>query len=239
MTPTGRSHLGPPLAILLSAAAFGCGLLDLPSFGDIVFQLPKRSYTMSTDDPRWKQPPPQGVPDLTCGPGGLVADCCRPPAPAGPIDCGVYPLACLEGEQVCALKFAYEQVQMIDLGQVPALKQFQGRVLSEMALTRIEVAVDNQLNLAVPPMDLFIGAAELTSSDGAHYLATIPTTAPGQHTHEVELTPEAQQVFSEFARDFQTPFNFIVSATMVVRGNTPTPQGMLKITVGGQVSAKL
>src|SRR3954469_23206516 len=103
--------------ILLS----GCGLINaLDKLKNITFMLPKRMYSVSTTDPRWKTPPAEGIPAVSCGsgPGALVMDCCMP-IPGGPaVDCVRSPLVCSEGK--CALKFTYEQVQSVNLAmEVP------------------------------------------------------------------------------------------------------------------------
>lgn len=225
---------------MASLAGFGCGLLDdLNSLRGINFNLPKKSYSISTDDPRWKQPPPGGVPAVPCGAGGVIMNCCMP-APGVSIDCTRSPLECSDG--TCALKFTFEQVAKIDLvKEVPALANVQGKILSDILLKTLEIDIGNGLNVMLPSVDLYIAPADVTSVAGgrAHKLAQIPSKAPGFQGHEsVPLDGDAQARFSSFAKDFQTPFNFIVAAEVLVKSGTPTPQGKLDVSISGQVEAR-
>ncbi len=221
----------------------GCGLIDLASFRGVTFKLPSKSYSVSTTDPRWKAPPPGGVPNITCGTGGLVMDCCKPPAPVPAINCVQFPLTCDAGPpSVCALKFSYEVAQVIDLAkEVPDLKQVKGMVLSEILLKQIDVTITSTLNLATPPIDLYVAPAGVTtaSNPNVRKIGTIPAKPPNfVGTEIVTIGADAQQAFSGYARDFQTPFNILISTTVLVKGGTATPSGKLDFVVSGTVEAR-
>ena len=80
----------------------------------------------------------------------------------------------------------------------------------------------------------------LVRKNGAKKLATIPAIAPGfRGMQQIPLDPPAQQAFSNFAKDFQTPFNIIMSTVMTVRGDQKPPQGRLDVNVSGKAKAKL
>jgi hypothetical protein len=215
----------------------GCGLinaLDKLKEG-VTFDLPSQMYSVSTDNPNWRPPPAGGIPPLPCGPTQLIADCC-----AAPVDCKSTPLVC-EAEK-CALKFNYEEVKAVNLSQDPALKQYDGMVFTDVLLKEIDLVIDNQLNVSTPPVSLFIAPSDVTSSTapGAQLLATIPTQPPGfKGNVVVPLDSNAQQLFSTFARATKTPFNLIMSASVLVKAGEPVPSGHVDLTVGGKVQAKL
>jgi hypothetical protein len=220
----------------------GCGLIDeLQNFKGINFQLPDRKYSVSTDDPNWHPPPIDGVPAISCGPGGIVMDCCVPPAPLPAIDCTRSPLACEAG--TCALKFVYDQVQAIDLAkEVPSLANSKGTIFSQVLLKTIDVGIDtNTMNVTLPPVNIYLApAAVRTSGDpAAKRIGMISMKSPGYTgTETITLDDAAQQLFSMYARDFQTPFNIIIATEVVMRAGSPIPKGRLDFRVGGKVEAK-
>lgn len=221
---------------LVAAAVVGggCGLLDaLDKFKGITFQLPSRMYTVTTEDPRWRSPPPGGVPPVPCG-GGL-GDCCAPP-----ISCSQFPLMCDEGK--CALKFSYEEVSKVDLAKdAPELAAHKGDIFSTVTLKQIDLQIDNGLNVALPTIELYVAPASVTShtGNGAKRIGTIPRQpAAFKGTVQLPLDDAGQQAFSNFARDFQTPFNFIMSASVVIKSGEPTPMGKIVVVVSGAVEAK-
>lgn len=234
--------MNPRRLPLLLLALMGCDLIDQLKNPTIAFTLPKQTFNVSTNDPRWKQPPDEGVPNLTCGSGAgaLVMDCCVPPAPAPPLNCQLYPMTCEAGS--CVMKFNYEQASPITLAdQVPQLRGQKGNIIKEILLKEIELTLNNTFNVPLPPVAIFIAPADVTSASdpGAQRLVNLPAvTMAMQSKQTILVDAQAQQAFSRFAKDFQTPFNLIASTTMVIRPGTPKPQGMLEVIVSGKVEAK-
>jgi hypothetical protein len=228
-----------PVMLLLLAS---CGLVnELENFKGINFQLPIRKYSVSTDDPQWHAPPDTGIPAISCGAGGIVADCCNPPAPFPTIPCAQYPLACDGG--VCSLKFAYEQVQAVDLAKdVPSLSSSKGQIFSSMTLTTIDIVVDeNTMNVTLPPVDIYLAPASAmtASNSGAKKIGSMSSKPAGfTGPDTIKLDDAAQKLFSMFANDFQTPFNIIISTNVVYRSGGPVPKGKISFSVGGKVAAK-
>jgi len=236
-----RKQLG--LALVLTTGlvpTLGCGLADqLDKLRTVSFRLPQRSYSVSTMDPRWKHPPAGGIPQVPCGPGGVTPDCCSFPMGGMSVDCARSPMVCDAGS--CALKFRYEQDSRVDLGgEVPALKSVGSSILSEVKLKEIELEIANSLNVALPPVDLFVAPENVTSPamGGAHKIATIEGLTPGfRGQQKIQLTPEAQRAFSSFATDFKTPFNLLMATEMLYKGG-PTPMGQVDLQMSGTVEAK-
>jgi hypothetical protein len=235
-----KARLIPAMFLFLA----GCGLVnELKDFKGINFQLPVRKYSVSTDDPQWHAPPETftSIPPISCGSGGVVADCCNPPPPFPNFGCDKVPLACDGG--VCSLKFAYEQVQAVDLAkEVPSLSSSGGQIFSSMTLTTIDLTVDeNSLNVTLPPVDIYLAPASAnTASDpGAKKIGTMSSKAAGfTGPDTIKLDDAAQKLFSMFANDFRTPFNIIISTNVVYRSGGPVPKGKISFSVGGKVAAK-
>jgi hypothetical protein len=231
MTNSRRGALAA--AVLLLG---GCHLLDaLDQLKSISFKLPAQMYTVSTSDSRWHNlPAGTMIPPFPCG-GGTTVTCCE-----APIDCKQVPLVC-ENEQ-CALKFTFEDAQKIDLASVGELGAYKGKVFSDVLLKELNLGVDSMLNVSTPPIDLYVAPANVTtaSGPGAEKIATIPPQPAGMKGNiTVPLAPAAQQAFSNHARDFQTPFNVILSAGIDIKSGEPIPMGKVVFTITGTVEGKL
>jgi hypothetical protein len=231
------------LPLLAALALSGCGLInELENWKGVNFQLPERKYSVSTDDPNWHPPPIDGVPAITCGAGGIVMDCCIPPSPLPAIDCTRSPLSC-DANGTCALTFTYDQVQLIDLArEVPSLASSKGTIFSQVLLKSIDVGIDtNTMNVTLPPVNIFLAPSTVSSAGNpaAKKVATVSMKTPGYTgTESVPLDDAAQQLFSMYARDFQTPFNIIISTDVVIAAGSVVPKGRLDFRVGGKVEAK-
>jgi len=224
--------------VAVATGLAGCGALS--NLGTITFDLPPQSFSFTSLS--WQQPPAgfSTAPAVACGAGEPVADCCNPPAPAPKPDCTVTPLAC--ENSVCVLEFPISASQTINLKmQVPALSSLSGQTLAKISISQVTYTIASDLNVDLPPIDVFIAPASVTSSTdpAAQKFGTIPTSpAKRTTTGNMVLEPDGGAVFSQYATAFSTPFNFIAHATMIVAPGTPTPGGTVDATVTGKVSAK-
>lgn len=233
-----RGYAGLALWGLLGAATFaGCGLLDLDSFRGITFDLPEKSYVIDTSDPKWNTPTEGTVPTVACGPGALTQTCCDVPG----LDCSEHPLVCEAG--ACVYQFDYEVGSVIDLKkEVPQLNASTADALSNILLKNIKVTVNNGLNMALPPVDIFVAPNEAASASDprARKLVQVPSKPAGhQGTETLPLSAEAQQAFSGFATDFGTPFKIFARTRVTVKGGQPAPSGRATARIGGQVEAQI
>jgi hypothetical protein len=231
-------HVRGGLALGL-AGLLGCGLIS-SDIGTLTFQLPAQTFSFDASDPMWKAPP-GNFPAVSCGAGGQVTDCCQSPAGAPAVDCTATPLVCDNG--FCALQYTVSIPQTIDLkSQVPALSSLGGQTLAEITISQIHYHVNNLLNVALPPITIYLGAANVTSAsdpNAVQKFGTLPSV-PAMSTADgdVMLDPAGQAAFAKYAQQFTTPFNFIATSTVLVPAGTPTPAGSAVITVTAQVSAK-
>jgi hypothetical protein len=233
---TVRRVAAAAVAVIGAAgAAASCGLVN-PNIATLSFDLPAETYSFDTSDPAWKSPP-SNFPQVTCGAGGQVADCCNPPAPAPAVDCTATPLVCASG--VCALSFIVTRSQSVNLqAEVPVLASHQS--LANVTISKIHYAEASTLTVPLPSVDIFVAPASVTSADdpSAKKLGTIPG-APAMATiaGDVPLDPDGQAALAGFAQNPGTPFNFITRTTVIVPSGSPTPQGKADITITGQLSA--
>jgi hypothetical protein len=227
------------LAWLATAgAAGGCTMFDQAGGGNLSFDLPAAPFTIDSTDPRWRPPPPYGVPDVVCrGPAALVSNCCQPPPEMPAVDCQAYPLSC-DKSGMCVLAFDYDDAVEIYLARdVPALQHRRHLVLAQATLASIDTRVEaaDAGTLPVQAASLYVapqGAAS-TGAAGAVFLAGIPLTAGTNH---VDLTAAARDALSAFLVDFNMRFVLILSGHVAI-GSAPVPKTALTITVAGKVNA--
>ncbi len=220
-----------------AAGLAGCGALS--NLGTISFDLPPQSFSFDTSSSTWKAPP-ASFPSVGCGAGQTVTDCCNPPAPAPQPDCAATPLAC--ENSVCVLEFPINVSQTINLKmQVPSLSSLSGQTLATISISQVTYTIASTLNVDLPPVDVFIAPSNVTSASdpAAQKFGTIPASPANRTTTgNMTLDPNGGAVFSQYATAFNTPFNFIAHATIIVAPGTPTPGGTVDATVNGKVSAK-
>jgi hypothetical protein len=219
----------------------GCELLDFARNPTVTFKLPRMTYAISTDDPRWKSPPAAFSQKIDCTNAG---DCCMPLPPGAPpelaIDCAAYSLSCDAG--ACATSFPLELPITIDLvKQVPALMGMGSKVVSEITLQSLEYTVTNNIGVDLPAVALSVAPMRVTTATGnaeAKRLATLPPTAAGATAMDaIPLEADAKKAFQGFAKDIQTPFNVIASTNVALASGSPPPKGKVDVVVSGTVTA--
>jgi len=232
-------RVGQVVAFGYAVLGGGCDLIDqIQNLDHVNFTLPKRTYSVDTQDPNWKSPPQGGIPAAPCGPQGPIQNCCMP-APGVTIDCARSPLSCETG--ACALRFTYERVQQINLGgDVSALKAL-NKTLTDVILKQIDIKIEtNTMNTEVPPVDLFVGPMGATKStdSGVTKIGTVPAT-PTMFTADriLALDENAQRAFSALAKDYKTPFQIMLSTTVLIKSGADTPMGKLDLVISGKVEA--
>ena len=219
----------------------GCELLDFARNPTVSFKLPRMTYAITTDDPRWKSPPAAFSQKIDCTTAG---DCCMPPPPGAPpelaIDCAAYSLSCDAG--ACGTSFPLELPITIDLAkQVPALMGMGSKVVSDITLVSLDYTVTNNIGVALPAVALSVAPMRVAAATGnveAKLLATLPPTAAGATSMDtLPLEPDAKKAFQAFAKDLLTPFNVIASTNVALASGSPLPKGKVDVVVSGTVTA--
>jgi hypothetical protein len=220
---TMRSKFSISVIGALLVGALGCGLIstDIAKF---TFKLPAKTYEFGVSA---SQIPAGGTgPKITCGAGGMVATC---PAP----------LSCEAG--VCTGFVPLSVVQKMDLRK-DAAELADYTSAENLAIERIQYSVVSTANIDVPTIDIYLAPAGVTdpnSPDAKKFGSVPPILAGTSRTGDVVKEPDADAVFQSFAADINAPFNFIAATTVPIPTGSPTPTGSVKITINGELSAKV
>lgn len=244
MRRASPARMFAPGALAATVAVLGCGLIS-SDITKLSFDLPPKSYAFDTAN--WNLPAGANFPDVPCGDGQVVTDCCHPPAPLPAVDCAVTPLSCdavASGGSACALHQPITVTQTVNLGQeVPVLRSLSGQRLVDITISQIRYTVVNTLNVDLPPVELFLaadGVKDTSDPSKVMKFGTVPSMAAmTDATGAVRLEDDAEQIFARYAAEFATPFTFLATTTVVVPSGSPIPNGRVDITVTGQVSAGL
>lgn len=216
----------------------GCGLID-SDIARVNFALPSKTYTVNTSSFNL---PAGDTPEVPCGSGQTVMDCCNPPQPFPMPDCAMTPLTCEPngaGPAVCTAVVSVSVSQAVNFSaEVPDLAG--ATSLVDLRIEQINYAVpSNTLNVDVPPLALYLAPAGVTdpSDPGAVKFGTVPMIpAMSTPSGTVMREPNADAKLASFASDPSTPFAFIGATTIKVPSGTPTPTGTIQIVVSGQLS---
>jgi hypothetical protein len=222
----------------------GCDLIEFAKNPVLNFQLPPRTYKLSTQDPNWKKPPALFQQPISCTD---AASCCSPPgAPPGfqpPAECTQVPIVCQNS--VCGVEFPLEVFQTINLSQdAPSLATSAGSAFSEITLQSLTFKITNGVGVEFPPVKLYVAPETVKSAQGmpagVQYIAETPRAPAGVVTMDTRDTSnEARTAFAGHARDFRKPFNFIaLTKVAVLSGMLPT-DGDVTIEVSGSIAARL
>jgi hypothetical protein len=240
-----RSPPGLPLGLALGffaagiGAVGGCGLVS-SDIATLSFDLPERHYVFDTA--AWNLP----MATLPAVPCTSDAMCCSAALALG-YDCTKGPaLVCDTPTAVgaCAVKLPVEPPpQIIDLGmQVSELSSLNGQTLASVSISQISYDVVSSLNIDLPPVELFLAPQNVTSAADpmAQKFGTVPATPKNATISggKVALEPNSEAIFSSYARNFKTPFQFLSRTVVTIRGGDTTPMGKVDIKVRGKVSAR-
>lgn len=216
------------LLATLAGLAPGCGFAD-EDVTTVRFELTPVRYGLDT---RLLHVPPEFW-RLRCDTNPNV--CCQT------IDCAVAPLVCRDG--ACVNDFHFESYGTIDLRmQQPALSRVGAARVADFYLSHIRYDVNNQLNIALPALDLYVAPVEITSSadPAAQKFGIMP--AVGAKTavknRQVRILSDSRQLFARYARDWQA-FNLIIVAPVVVQSTMAPLAGSATMDVTIEVSGSL
>jgi hypothetical protein len=212
----------------------GCSWWDEDTSDHVDFALPSITFTVSPSDPQWRKWPSPNtpVPGFVCsGPEALSTDCCAPP-----YDCQRYPFACDPTTHFCALTFAMESAQTVDLVEKSsAVAAVRGHVFSRVELLSLSTLVDLSPELPIRSASLYVGPGGLAASTdpAATFFASVILFPEAQ-----PVVPDlaGQQAFSNLARDYEAPFSVLLSAHVVIP-NDDSPKGTFSATLSGQARA--
>ena len=232
-------------ALWLSCAvmtASGCGLID-SDITDFDLSLPEREVSFDTAD--WM------LSDGGANDGALPEVSCS----GMPTVCGTAMAEFCAAEDVCSgscnaaetcdVNVAVALWNTFELGRErPELEQIEGQPLVSVKIRRVYFSVtENTLTTDSPVMTVYVGPETVMSpSDpGAQAVGIIPSVAAGTTVtdRDVELTASGEDILADFMKDYETPFNLIVGADVVVGAGDTLPSGKMVAVVKATASAGL
>jgi hypothetical protein len=222
------------LMLSLGPVWVGCSSWDEDTPDHLDFALPTMAWTLSVGDPQWRKSPGPDVemPRFLCAGGqALSSDCC-----ARGFDCQTYPLACDPDTRSCALTFDVEMATTIDLAVVASVAAAHGRVFADVDLVDMEAVIAALAGWPFRSARLFLGPANLAASSepSAILVSSVDLFEGGRAVH-----PEAAALsaFAGFARDYQTPFNLLLSLHVVVPNGGVAPPNPFRMSLTGNARA--
>jgi hypothetical protein len=214
------------LAGLLAGA--GCGLID-SDVADVDLSLPERTVTVDTAD--WELADSEEVPAVDCA--GMEEICGEAMAEVCAAD-DVCSGAC--GGDTCEINVAVALWQRFHLAvDKPELDSIDDQPLVSVTIDRIYYSIpENTFNVTSPPLTVYVAPDSVMSPSDpqAEEIGTIaPVPAMTMPEGDLELTPDGQNILSERMKDYQTPFNLIVGADVLIQAGDPVPTGRLVAVV--------
>ena len=187
-------------------------------------------------------------PSVDCS--GMNAAVCSmiPNVPAGAT------ASCDKPSGKCIGTYTVRKYQEINLSQQKAFPQ---SVANSSVISSVKVGAvhywtaTNTLDVATPPIDIYVGpqGAKTETDAGVTHLGTMPMLpamgktacrpgTPGTETSacDMPLTDAGKSALGNFAKNYKTPFNAIISTTLTVHAGEPVPAGKLDLFVQPELS---
>jgi hypothetical protein len=229
---TGRLARGAALtaAVLTASALAGCGLID-SDVADFDLSLPEKAFTV--DATSWDlDPSAAGVLSMSCA--GMPDLCGVAAMTACPM--GQCSGACSAVTSTCELTIPIRLWSMVNLAaEKPELQQIEDQALVDVTIDDITYAVaENSLDVATPPLTLYVAPATVMDAVGASAVGTVPeiaamTTVPAGTA--VPLTTQGRADMIRFMKDFRAPFNIVVGTDLVLGQGDMIPTGRMSASV--------
>jgi hypothetical protein len=223
------------LQVAMTMALAGCGVID-PNITRFDLRLPERMFTVDTD--QWQLTGSGAVlPDVPCSADPTI---CETEVEAM---CGVDQCTgmCVAGS--CQMVVQVTLWRMVDLyAENPELETINEQPLVDVTIESVHYAVtENTLNVDTPAFTLYMAPANvMTPTDpAAREAGVIPPIPAGsqQAQTDIMVSSAQEQTLEDFMRDYQTPFNLIISGTITVAPGDPIPTGRITADVGVDASA--
>jgi hypothetical protein len=223
------------LQAVMVVALCGCGIID-PNITRFELRLPERMFTMDTD--QWQLSSSGAVfPEIACGADPTFCET-EVQSLCGSDQCTG---TCVAGS--CQMTVQVTLWRMVDLYEEnPELKTINEQPLVDVEIESVHYEVtENTLNIDTPALTLYMAPASVMdpSDSAAREVGVIPVIAAGspQGKADVMVSAAQEQALETFMRDYQTPFNLIISADITVEAGDPIPMGRLTADVGVDASA--
>lgn len=223
------------LLTMTPLALCSCGIID-PNITRFDLSLPERMFTMDTD--QWQLSSSGAVfPDLPCGQDPTVCEL-QVDNLCNSDQCTAL---CVAGS--CQMIVQVTLWRMVNLYEEnPELKTINEQPLVDVEIDSVHYQVtENTLNIDTPALTLYMAPASVmdAADPTAREVGVIPPIAAGspQGKADVMVSTAQEQALGDFMRDYQTPFNLIISADITVEAGDPIPMGRITADVGVDASA--
>lgn len=216
--PTMRAKFAISVIGALVLGAIGCGLIDT-DITKFTFKLPAKTYTITAPNAGTIPSTP-----IACGPGTAVATC------PSPLTCD---------DAVCTGHVPVSVVRKMDFRK-DAAELTSYASITDLKIENIKYSVVSTANIEVPTIEIFLAPDGVTdpAAPSARKFGSIPPIAAGATVSgDVVKEPDADAAFTSFATNIDVPFNFIAATTVDIPTGSPTPTGMVNITINGTLSA--
>jgi hypothetical protein len=212
-------------AAMAATLAGGCGLID-PNITDFELRLPEKEITVDTG--HWELADEASMPSVECA--GMEGIC------QGGVNgiCGADSVcfgACEDSTCKVLIAVALWNEFRLD-EEVPELVEIDRRPLGSISVSRIHYAVtENTFNVESPEFTVHL-APQTVMSPGdpqAEQIGVIEPLDPGETVvaRDVLVTDEGHDILQRYIRNYTTPFNLIIGATIELRAGDPMPMGKL------------
>lgn len=217
---------------LVAFGGSGCGLIS--SDASVALDLPAQTFTV--DSSGWQVGSAADVfLSTTCDPSTPSPNVCSSAvAQACATNCSG---SCDATAHTCDLALDVAAYQTIDLlSDQPTLQSLADHTGVTVSIDSVYYQiVDNSLNIATPPLTLYVGpmAATHPSDAGAVAIATIDPVPAGVvvASTQLQFLANGQAALEAAIGDLQDPFNVIVGGTITLEAGDASPTGKLDASV--------
>jgi len=239
----------------LSALLSGCSLLGQAGL-NIGYSFDPQEFKQSIGQ---EGGPTNTLPTIACTPGASPDPCAAAQSTLPPQAMS----SCDSASSACVAQVIVRLPQQIDLRQAmtPVPSQAVEFGIGAVAIDKVNYwAASNTLNVATPPIDVYVAAATAKDETDATAvklgsIASLPAksracgdpqdphdaaTQQGNTVCSMPITSAGQAALSQFIKNYKTsPFQLIVRATLVARGGTPIPAGTIDVFVRPSVTLSI
>jgi hypothetical protein len=209
-------------AALCAGLASSCGLID-SSVDDFPLGFPRKDFTVDTAS--WQLSVMGTFPTIPCT---TNPEC---EAAAGTL-CGGGCTASCEAS-MCQAHVPLSLFKAFNLAlDAPEYQTIDDQTAISVSVDSVEFIVEtNTMNVAVPPLEVFMAPIDVTdaSDPAALRIGTITSVGPAQTgSNELQTDAAGEANLEMFMSNFRIPFNVIVAGSVNISAGDPVPSGMLQ-----------
>lgn len=219
-------------ALAGSLAVAACGLIS-SDVTDFDLTLPDKKFSVDTDSWQIDQDAANVALSQSCASDpnvcSVVKDVCT-------MGCsGV----CNATKKTCDLSLDVNVAQSVDLiSEKPELKSINDQSIIDVTIDTVTYEIpSNTLNVATPPLTVYIAPSSVVKVDTTNAqikaIGTIDAVPAGQTSgpKDIKFTADGKKLLVDIMKQFKTPFNILVGASITVSSGQEVPTGKLEAVV--------